>query len=294
MKVCAVIVTHNAMKWIERSLSSLFASASVPDVIVVDNSSDDGTVDFLMSYGDRVTVIHMNGNTGFIFAAQKGIDMAMSRNADAVLLMHHDVWVDRNAISVLKKNCIDDSLLVPLYLTGPGHRCETSFSSRTIRHSRRLRKFISFKGRASGKIRVKNIPSACWFIPVSLITEIGPLNTLLFNSGGESDYIARMRYHSKSIYVVTGAKIYHDRDSYGDRTLYDKSRIYNELLLIGCDPNKGRFRRAVAKTSMFGRTVANTVHFRVNLIKVFNKDYRRVRKIRPLLKEKRKYFRNPS
>lgn len=294
MKVCAVIVTHNAMKWIERSLSSLFASTCVPEVIVVDNASEDGTADFLMTFGSRVRVLHMDRNTGFTFAAQKGIDLALSLKADAVLLMHHDVWVEPDAIAILLKSCTDDSLLAPVYLTGAGHRCETSFRSRTLRHSRKLRKYLSADKYSSRKIKVRNLPSACWFIPSSLLSEVGPLNTLLFNSGEENDYIARMKYHSKSAYVVTGARIYHDRDSYGDRTLYDKSRIYNELLLIGCDPNKGRFRRAVAKTSMFGRTVANTVHFRVNLIKVLKKDYSRVRKIRQLLKEKRKYFRNPS
>lgn len=294
MKVCAVIVTHNAMKWIDRSLSSLFASTHVPEVIVVDNASEDGTADFLMNMGRNVTVIRMVSNTGFAFAAQKGIDLAMSLDADAILLMHHDVWVAPDAIAMLLRSCTDDSLLAPVYLTGAGHRCETSFRSQTLRRSRKLRKYLSANELSSKKIKVHNIPSACWFIPSSLISRIGPLNTLLFNSGEENDYIARMRYHSKSIYVVTGAKIYHDRDSYGDRTLYDKSRIYSELLLIGCDPNKGRFRRAVAKTSMFGKAVANTVHFRVNLIKVFRKDYGRVRRIRHLLKERRKYFRNPS
>lgn len=290
MKVCAVIVTYNAMRWIGRSLGSLQRSAFPVDIIVVDNASEDGTPDNVASVCPRAMLVRRSTNGGFGTAAQQGIDAALSLGAQAVLLMHHDVWVAPDAVGVLAAACTDDSLLVPVYMNGPGSGCETSFRKGPLRRSRKLRRTLG-----SGvpcKIKVSSVPGACWFLPSSLIRRIGPLNTMVPKTGESLDYLARMRYHRRSIYVVTGARVYHDRDSYGNRTLYDRSRVYRDLLLIGCDPRKGRVRRAMAYTRVLTGLVWKSAHYRINLLTLFRSDYRRTKKLRPLLRERRDSYRS--
>lgn len=279
MNVFAVIVTYNAMRWAGKSISSLYRSTCCPyRIIVIDNSSSDGTPEYVNATFPDVELIRMDSNIGFAASARVGVDKAVGSGADAVLLMHHDVWLAPDALEVLEGNCTDDSLLVPVYMNGPGSDYETSFRS-VIRHSGRLRKALpgSAGGRSCYKIPVRNVPYGCWFIPVPLINEIGFLNPLFFCSGASEEYLARMRCRSKKAFVVTGAKIFHDRDSYGDRTLYDTSLIYRDLLLIECDPGKTKTGRVVSRALLLAGLVGKSLHYRVNLLPFYFKDRRRIK-----------------
>lgn len=279
MNVFAVIVTYNAMRWAGKSISSLYRSTCCPyRIIVIDNSSSDGTPEYVNAIFPDVELIRMDSNIGFAASARVGVDRAVGSGADAVLLMHHDVWLAPDALEVLEGNCTDDSLLVPVYMNGPGSDYETSFRS-VIRHSGRLRKALprSAGGRSCYKIPVRNVPYGCWFIPVPLINEIGFLNPLFFCSGASEEYLARMRCRSKKAFVVTGAKIFHDRDSYGDRTLYDTSLIYRDLLLIECDPGKTKTGRVVSRALLLAGLVRKSLHYRVNLLPFYFKDRRRIK-----------------
>lgn len=279
MNVFAVIVTYNAMRWAGKSISSLYRSTCCPyRIIVIDNSSSDGTQEYVNATFPDVELIRMDSNIGFAASARVGVDKAVGSGADAVLLMHHDVWLAPDALEVLEGNCTDDSLLVPVYMNGPGSDYETSFRS-VIRHSGRLRKALpgSAGGRSCYKIPVRNVPYGCWFIPVPLINEIGFLNPLFFCSGASEEYLARMRCRSKKAFVVTGAKIFHDRDSYGDRTLYDTSLIYRDLLLIECDPGKTKTGRVVSRALLLAGLVRKSLHYRVNLLPFYFKDRRRIK-----------------
>lgn len=301
MKIYAVIVTCNAMKWMEKSLSSLFCDnrhGIRPHVIVADNASTDGTLEYISRTFPETEIIRtaesdVNPNVkhGFTAAAQAGIDRALASGAEAVLLMHHDVWLAPEALEALEACCTDDSLLVPAYLNGPGTDYETSFSSKTVRHSRELRKALKKNRADAGKIRVGNVPSGCWLIPADLIKETGPLNPFFDTaSGTASEYLARLRYRSKGIFVVPEARVFHDRDSYGDRTLYDKNDIFRDLLLIGCDPGKCGIARGAARISLFFGLVRKTVHYRVNLFPTYFNDLRRIRALRPELRKLRRRY----
>lgn len=279
MNVFAVIVTYNAMRWAGKSISSLYRSTCCPyRIIVIDNCSSDGTPEYVNASFPDVELIRMDSNIGFAAAARVGVDKAVGSGVDAVLLMHHDVWLAPDALEVLEDNCTDDSLLVPVYMNGPGSDYETSFRS-VIRHSGRLRKALpeSAGKHTFSKITVRKVPYGCWFIPVPLIKEIGFLNPLFFCSGASEEYLARMRCRSKKAFVVTGAKIFHDRDSYGDRTLYDTSLIYRDLLLIECDPGKTKTGRVVSRALLLAGLVRKSLHYRVNLLPFYFKDRRRIK-----------------
>lgn len=301
MKIYAVIVTCNAMKWMEKSLSSLFCDNRHGirlHVIVADNASTDGTLEYISRTFPEAEIIRtaesdVNPDVkhGFTAAAQAGIDRALASGAEAVLLMHHDVWLAPEALEALEACCTNDSLLVPAYLNGPGTDYETSFSSKTVRHSRELRKALKKNRADAGKIRVGNVPSGCWLIPADLIKETGPLNPFFDTaSGTASEYLARLRYRSKGIFVVPEARVFHDRDSYGDRTLYDKNDIFRDLLLIGCDPGKCGIARGAARISLFFGLVRKTVHYRVNLFPTYFNDLRRIRALRPELRKLRRRY----
>jgi GT2 family glycosyltransferase len=82
-----VIPNWNGARWLPGCLDSIAAQSLQPsEVIVVDNGSTDGSLELLRSRDVRV--IELGRNTGFAFAANRGIEAA---RADYVALVNTDV-----------------------------------------------------------------------------------------------------------------------------------------------------------------------------------------------------------
>ncbi|MBO7077814.1 MAG: glycosyltransferase, partial [Bacteroidales bacterium] len=56
-KVLVVIVTYNALKWIQKCLRSVEKSSLPADVLVIDNGSTDGTVPLIRTDFPRTRII---------------------------------------------------------------------------------------------------------------------------------------------------------------------------------------------------------------------------------------------
>lgn len=99
--MAVVIPNWNGARWLPGCLGSL-ANQTLPpgEVIVVDNGSSDGSLELLRGAHPEVRVIELGRNTGFAFAANRGIEAAAT--ADAVALINTDIelapdWLERMA-----------------------------------------------------------------------------------------------------------------------------------------------------------------------------------------------------
>jgi GT2 family glycosyltransferase len=98
--VSIVIPNWNGRHWLPGCLQSLAGQHQSPaEVIVVDNGSSDGSLEFLAGEHPDVHVIALGVNTGFAHAANQGLRAARS---ELVALINTDVeltpdWVDRTA-----------------------------------------------------------------------------------------------------------------------------------------------------------------------------------------------------
>lgn len=98
-----VIPNWNGRHWLPECLAALGAQTVAPSqVIVVDNGSDDDSVEYLRAEHPAVTVIPLAANTGFANAANVGIRAARSAyvalvNTDAILSAD---WIERMAAAL--------------------------------------------------------------------------------------------------------------------------------------------------------------------------------------------------
>ena len=90
--VSAIVVTHNAAPWIERSLESLRGTGA--EVIVVDNGSTDGTPDLVRGKFPDVRVVEQE-NRGFGAGNNAGMRAAAGRY---FLLLNPDAWLTEGAL----------------------------------------------------------------------------------------------------------------------------------------------------------------------------------------------------
>jgi len=98
--VSIVIPNWNGRAWLPACVRSLGAQELAPlEVIVVDNGSDDGSLDYLRAQHPEITVLALGRNTGFAHAVNRGVDVARGEfvatiNTDVVLAPD---WLKRMA-----------------------------------------------------------------------------------------------------------------------------------------------------------------------------------------------------
>src|SRR5258708_33459885 len=97
--VSITIVTYNSGRFIKRCLESVLAQRYPSrEIIIIDNNSQDGTVDILEQFEDRCTVVYNEENIGFAAAQNQAIGLA---SGDWVLTLNPDVLLLPNFIQAL-------------------------------------------------------------------------------------------------------------------------------------------------------------------------------------------------
>jgi GT2 family glycosyltransferase len=117
-RVAVIILTWNGRELTMDCLASL-ERVETPGVelIVVDNASSDDTVAAVRGrYGDAVTVIENEDNIGFARGNNVGIEYALQRGAEFVLLLNNDTVVDPGFLDALLAPLLDDDAVG---ITGP-------------------------------------------------------------------------------------------------------------------------------------------------------------------------------
>src|SRR5919204_4691230 len=91
--VSVVVVTYNALPWIERCLESVRAY----ETIVVDHGSTDGTLELVRRRFPQARLIE-EGNTGLGAGSNTGMRIA---SGDYFLLLNSDAWAVGDAVERL-------------------------------------------------------------------------------------------------------------------------------------------------------------------------------------------------
>lgn len=98
--VSVIIVNYNGKKWIKNCLESLKNQNGINlEIIIVDNNSKDGSLDYIEKYYPEVKVIVLKINKGFGYANNIG---AIKASHKYIFFINTDVQIiDRNLIKLL-------------------------------------------------------------------------------------------------------------------------------------------------------------------------------------------------
>ncbi len=104
--VSIIIVSWNGLHWLKKSIPSLFRVSYRPfEIILVDNSSTDGTKEWVSEHFPDVSIISIDKNLGYAEANNRGFEV--SRGA-YVLFLNNDVEVEsefvNNLVSAIEKD----------------------------------------------------------------------------------------------------------------------------------------------------------------------------------------------
>ena len=129
MKIFAIIVTYNGMKWLGRTLDSLRVSSVPLTPIVVDNNSSDGSADFVKENYPEAIVFQQDRNLGFGRANNVGFRYALDNGADFVMLLNQDASIEKDSLKYMLEANDGVSMISPVHLNGDGTKLDGSFEN---------------------------------------------------------------------------------------------------------------------------------------------------------------------
>ncbi|ADF51442.1 glycosyl transferase, family 2 [Zunongwangia profunda SM-A87] len=207
-----VIVTYNGLKWIDKCLQSC---GDFP-VVVVDNNSLDGTIDFIKLNYPKVHLIEQDKNLGFGQANNIGISYALNQEAHYVFLLNQDAYLTDNCLNRLIKiqqNNTEYGILSPFHYKGSFTGLDDNFVMYMSRY--KVSRDYIFDANEGNIKEVYSIPfvnAAGWLIPKRTLESVGYFDSLFFHYGEDRNYCQRVLYHNMKIGIVPEAKMIHDRE----------------------------------------------------------------------------------
>ena len=197
-----VVVTYDAMPWIERCLASVRGL----ETVVVDHGSSDGTVAFVRERFPDVAVVEEE-NRGLAFGWNTGIART---SGELVLLLNADAWLHEGALDELVAfaEAHPRAAVVAPQLRNPDGSLQRSvrgfptlwriateylFLRKLAPRSSALNAFYAGGFAHDEARRAEWIMGAVWLVRRAAIDEVGPADDGFFLFSEETDWAYRFR-----------------------------------------------------------------------------------------------------
>lgn len=113
MDVSVVIPVFNAREYLASCLQSLIKQTYAPyEIVIVDNGSSDGTVDYVKKSFLSAKMVCLGANKGFCAAVNAGIRVSAGH---AIMILNSDVILDPHCLAALVKAAQDSSSAAGLF-----------------------------------------------------------------------------------------------------------------------------------------------------------------------------------
>jgi N-acetylglucosaminyl-diphospho-decaprenol L-rhamnosyltransferase len=198
--VSVVVVTYNALPWLEQCLESVRGV----ETVIVDHGSTDGTLELVRERFPELELVEEE-NRGLAFGWNTGVARTSGRY---VLLLNSDAWLDEGALAALL-GCAGehpDAAVVGPRLRYPDGRLQRSVRGYPTlwrlateffflrRVAPRWRALNAFYGAGFDHASVRDaevLMGAVWLVRRAAIDEVGPADDAFFLFSEETDWAYR-------------------------------------------------------------------------------------------------------
>ena len=262
-RVACVVVTYDALPWIERCLESVAGT----ETVVVDNGSTDGTVDVVRERFPSVRVVESE-NRGLCAGWNRGI---VSTSAEHVLVLNADAWLVEDALGSL----LDAARRHPrAAVVGPRMLNPDGTLQRSVRgwptawrlateylylrklapRSRALNAFYGAGFDHASEREVEWVMGACMLVRRAAFDEVGPFDERYFLFSEEVDWMRRAADRGWSIVFTPNARCVHvGGASHGGRLFRENVRGNLRYLSLHGRPGEAERARRVLRAALAAR-----------------------------------------
>lgn len=215
VKVFVIVVSYKGHRWYERCFTSLRESNIPLKTIVIDNASNDGTVEYIKSHFPEILLIESKENLGFGKANNLGMRYALDDGCDYVFLLNQDAWIEPDTLERLldihsrhpeygivgpvQTNADKTKVLdgVIKFLINPDNVNKALFSDLLMGTQKEI-------------YPVAEINAAAWLLPRKTLETVGGFDPLFLHYGEDWNYLSRVLYHGFKVGLTPGVHVVHD------------------------------------------------------------------------------------
>jgi len=256
----AVVVTYNALPWLERCLESVRGI----DTIVVDNGSSDGTVAFVHQRFPDVPVLEQ-ANLGLAAGWNRGIAAASGRY---VLILNADAWLVGDSLGRLVTFADEHphaAVVAPRLLNQDGTlqrsvrgfptlwrlATEYLFLRKLAPRSQLLNGFYAGGFAHEEEREVECVMGACMLVRRAAIDEVGLADEDFFLFSEETDWCYRFREAGWQVWFFPGAECGHvGGASHGGRMFRENVRGHLRFMWKHHGPRDAERTRRLLRASL--------------------------------------------
>lgn len=239
-KILAIIPTYNGEDFVNGCLNSIVNGVLKPDILVIDNASNDSTVDKIQTTFEEVKLIKNLKNMGFGRAINLGFDFGIESGYDYFLIINQDAELKYKSLEGLigfaKLLNVDGwAIISPWNLDSNGdteYYFEDNLNKRSGNYSpKTIGEFDA--------IPVDFINAACWLVNAKALKKLNGFDKRFFMYGEDLDFCNRAKYFGYKLFVMKDVYCIHHKEK-GDYEK-DSKKIFlesNSILAELINPNR--------------------------------------------------------
>jgi GT2 family glycosyltransferase len=232
--ISIVILTWNGLEFTKRCLDSLFKSHLPKNckIIVVDNGSTDGTVEYLKGL-PKVKLIQNAENLGYSKAVNIGIKSSLE--GSDIVLLNNDVELIEKDWLVKLANCVryhEEYGVIGVKILQENltlQHCGAYLPSDTL-WGQQLGGGEVDVNQYSGLVECESVVFACAYIPCRTIEKVGLLSEDFFAYFEDTDYCTRAHYAGFKIGMLGDVRVLHSENTSTKINKVSHNQIFNESM----------------------------------------------------------------
>ncbi len=220
IRVAVVILNYNGKAFLERFLPNVIAScdSALAEVVVADNASTDGSVDFMRERFPQVRLIENGSNEGF----STGYNLALQQiEAQYYVLLNSDIEVTPNWIEPIINLMDSDPKIAACQpkILSYYHKEQFEYAGACggfidkygypFCRGRVFQHLEEDKGQYDAPMEVFWATGACMFVRADLYHQMGGLDDSFFAHMEEIDLCWRLKNAGNKVYCCPQSVVYH-------------------------------------------------------------------------------------
>ncbi len=213
-KVAIIIVTYNAMSWADQCFKPLKNLPTNANVYVIDNGSNDGTIEHIKEHYKNFILKESSTNLGFGKANNLGFELGLKEHCTHFLLLNQDAqitWDNVFKIAELQNNNPEYGIISPVQLHN-----DTNVD---FLHLKSLMKksYVYFndlvcENTLKALYEISYTNAAIWMISKACLEKVGGFDPIFPHYGEDNDYSNRVNFFKFKVGLAAKVKAYHLRN----------------------------------------------------------------------------------